>query len=110
MIGFFEGVRPDGSGRAAGIQGIVTGIVKENWDDKHQGMVKVEYSLGGGRKKCQRLDAGDEPLCGKGIWSLYSAGGGGRSGCGLSAWRPELSCYAWHFMEQNEHDSEGNGE
>ncbi len=46
MIGFFEGVRPDGSGRAAGIQGIVTGIVKENWDDKHQGMVKVEYSLG----------------------------------------------------------------
>lgn len=46
MTGFFEGTQPDGNGRLMGIQGVATGIVKENWDDKHQGMVKVEYSLG----------------------------------------------------------------
>ena len=28
------------------IEGITTGVVKENWDDKHPGMVKVEFFLG----------------------------------------------------------------
>ena len=45
MIGFFSGTSAD-TGRAMGLNSVVTGIVKENWDDKHQGMVKVEYSLG----------------------------------------------------------------
>ena len=33
--------RPDGT-----ISGITTGIVKENWDEKHPGMVRVEMFLG----------------------------------------------------------------
>lgn len=45
MIGFFEGPQ-DRRDEAMGIHSVVTGIVKENWDDKHQGMVKAEYSLG----------------------------------------------------------------
>lgn len=28
------------------ISGIVTGLVKENWDEKHKGQIKVEYNLG----------------------------------------------------------------
>lgn len=28
------------------ISGIITGLVKENWDEEHPGMVKVEYFLG----------------------------------------------------------------
>ena len=28
------------------IEGITTGVVKENWEEKHPGMVKVEYFLG----------------------------------------------------------------
>ncbi|MCH5344161.1 MAG: hypothetical protein J1E64_08980 [Acetatifactor sp.] len=30
----------------ANISGVAIGVVKENWDDKHPGMVKVEISLG----------------------------------------------------------------
>lgn len=48
MIGFYEGLSPaaDSGGRDLKLHSVTTGIVKENWDDKHQGMVKVEYSLG----------------------------------------------------------------
>lgn len=28
------------------VPGVLTGIVKENWDEKFKGMVKVEYTLG----------------------------------------------------------------
>ena len=28
------------------IPGVVTGLVKENWDEKHKGQLKVEYNLG----------------------------------------------------------------
>ncbi len=33
------------------IAGVATGIVKENWDAKHPGMVKVEMFLGEAGKK-----------------------------------------------------------
>ena len=46
MIGFFEGLQPEGSGQDLKMHSIVTGIVKENWDDAHQGMLKVEYPVG----------------------------------------------------------------
>lgn len=48
MIGFYEELfpAPDSSGRDLKLHSVTTGIVKENWDDKHSGMVKVEYSLG----------------------------------------------------------------
>lgn len=43
-MGIFDGLVPvSGDIR---ISGITTGKVKDNWDEEHQGMVKVEYFLG----------------------------------------------------------------
>lgn len=44
-MGFLEDRRPEEPGPGK-ICSVITGIVKENWDDKHQGMVRVEYFLG----------------------------------------------------------------
>ena len=45
-MGIFDELLPGGNSDSGKINGVATGIVKENWDDKHQGMVKVEYSIG----------------------------------------------------------------
>ncbi len=36
----------NGGGSDERVSGVVTGEVRENWDEKHPGMVKVEYFLG----------------------------------------------------------------
>ncbi|MCH5264617.1 MAG: hypothetical protein J1F02_01870 [Lachnospiraceae bacterium] len=43
-MGIFDGLAPAGS--KTGISSITTGVVKENWDGEHPGMVKAEYFLG----------------------------------------------------------------
>lgn len=45
-MGIWNELIPDDYEEQARIPGITTGIVKENWDQEHQGMVKVEMYLG----------------------------------------------------------------
>ena len=47
-MGMFDDLLDSGKtyNRTDQIPGIVTGIVKENWDEKHKGQLKVEYNLG----------------------------------------------------------------
>ena len=47
-MGMFDDLLDSGKtyNRTEQIPGIVTGIVKENWDEKHKGQLKVEYNLG----------------------------------------------------------------
>lgn len=45
-MGMFDELLKPSSHTAGRIPGIVPGIVKENWDSEHPGMVRVEYFLG----------------------------------------------------------------
>lgn len=45
MAGLFQGMMPEAAD-SGGISGITTGIVKQNWDAEHKGMVKVELIMG----------------------------------------------------------------
>lgn len=45
-MGLFEEFLPEQDTEGANISGVAVGIVKENWDSAHPGMVKVEITLG----------------------------------------------------------------
>lgn len=52
------------------VRSIVTGVVKENWDDKHLGMVRVEYALGESGKNVSAWIPVMSPYAGK-SFGLY---------------------------------------
>lgn len=45
-MGLFDEFLEESEQEQGNIQGVAVGVVKENWDSKHPGMVKVEISLG----------------------------------------------------------------
>ena len=76
-MGIFDELLDGQNNNAAGeISGFVTGLVKENWDSEHPGMVKVEYFLGAKGKNLTGWVPVAAPYAGKeyGYYALPEVG------------------------------------
>lgn len=74
-MGLFDELR-QGAQSAGAVGGIVTGIVRENWDDEHPGKVKVELFLGQSGKNVTGWIPVMTPYAGKnfGMYALPEVG------------------------------------
>ena len=79
---------------AGEVPGIITGLVKENWDEDHPGMVRVEYFLGEVGKNLTGWVPVAVPYAGN-QYGYYARPRWGRKWCWRFRWEIAIHLLYW---------------